>query len=213
MIFVNYKANIISHTKLLMTQNTFYAVAQNDEQFSLNIEMFLNQKNILTDKKAIAYMYVSDIDNQKKIEANQFEINYLTNKTILGQKYQKYSYNLIFKSLKGDFYIEKAYLTIVLKNDEVKQFKIGKVSALYMFNDEAESHLLVNTLFGTKKEHSFGCLDTVTVLIKPKVNVKILRIKLNYQDIYDINEVQFQMKKSLLFMLNNQALFIKNLVS
>ncbi|HBT59393.1 MAG TPA: hypothetical protein DEA45_01055 [Acholeplasmataceae bacterium] len=188
MLLINYKATIKPNQSLAISQKTRYSVMQ-DEVFTLEVDLFFNKENLLINKEAVAYLYIADQNQTKKIVANTFEITYLAKRNFIGQSFEKHRFSLSFKDLSSDFHINESYLTIVLKNDEVYHFYIGEVSFLSNQRNENESHLYVKDLYGLSDDLNEQSLSEVVITIDPKETITIKRITMNHYDWIDPNEV------------------------
>jgi hypothetical protein len=188
MLLINYKATIKPNQSLAISQKTRYSVMQN-ETFTLEVDLYFNQENLLMNKEAIEYLYIADQNQTKKIVTSTFEISFLAKRNFIGQSFKKYRFSLSFKDLSNDFHINESYLTIVLKNDEVYHFYIGQVSFLSNQRNENESHLYVKDLYGLNDDSNEQSLSEVVITIDPKEAITIKKITLNHFDWIEPNEV------------------------
>lgn len=187
LILINYKASFQMKKELLISQKTQYSIIQRDI-FNMNIDLFINQNHIISNKEAIDTIYISDFTKQKKLIVSSYDITKIGSSKFLKDHFIKYQYSLYFNELHNDFYIEEAYLTINLKNDETFSFLIGSVSFLSMSADEKESHIIITELFGDNSIENPQTLSSVTLSIKPKVGVTIKKIKFNQKDILNYDD-------------------------
>jgi hypothetical protein len=146
-IFINHVPKRIR--KIIFVETTYSYLAK--ENLEMDVFFYVNMKNDpLTDKNAYDYLYVSNLDDTKRIEVSIKGISSSHYETYLGEDYLKCRLTLVMPYLFGQFEIKDLYLSVYLENRDYYQFKLG---SLFISDFENTSnHLDWSGLNGIKRE-------------------------------------------------------------
>lgn len=137
----------------LLTISTTYTYVY-DENQTMEVPVFINhKKHPLNEMSSYQVLYLSDLDDQKRLEMNLLSIKKAHFESFLGETYQLITLILDLPYIDGSFEIKDAYLHINLVNQDTYAFLIGDVFINFQTSDQ--DSLVWESLYGLKAENKF----------------------------------------------------------
>lgn len=183
LLLLNNKKKIIPK---IITVNSVNSFLYNEEQM-IELSLFINDVDFpMGDINTFKSFKVSNHDDSKSLKLDLKEITYSHNELLFNDNYYKYYLKFIFPNLENNFYIEEAYLSISLLNNEKFTFKIGEFNLIYV-NDSTD--MKWNYLEGIIDENIQYNLNSIRLDIElDKEEIKRIYTKPNEELEYKSNE-------------------------
>lgn len=154
LIVINFLAYKSPQESKIISQQQAYSLTEDSD---FNILLYANRKTAYQEKEAILDIYLSNLDETKKLALELKSIKTTNEYKYLEEKYKQYLYSFILPEIKADYYIEDAYLFIRLKNGHEKTLKIGSFD-YYL----KEQNLNLTELSGRRYD-DFPTLSTINL--------------------------------------------------
>jgi hypothetical protein len=172
----------------LYTLDTYYSFI-NQEDETIDLSFYINGKHPLIDIDSYMSTEVTDEEAHKKLSLDLIDIKMVATENYLGETYEKYMLIFEMPRLNQSFYIEDAYLNIVLLNQDTYQLFVGSFS-LYEIEESDDEILLWRSLSAIKgTDVDINRMSQITVEFDALYqNISSVELGYQYEMNYEVTE-------------------------